>query len=128
MRSETHSRMSNNRDRTMGGLFPKKSHGKAVVVQEKRGRFDDDDLVKQGAAQGAPKKSKKVEVQKSEVPTKPVANAGTLFAIRRDSNKDFCQLMDQAGRWTQFACHELSLCHFAPAGDSFVADQNCPLS
>ncbi len=59
------------------------------LIQEKRGRSDesedDDDSVS--------KKPKKVEteVQKS------VANAGTLLnAIRRDKNKDFCQLMDQA--------------------------------
>ena len=109
----------------MGGLFPKKSHGKAVVVQEKRGRFDEDDVDKQGA----PKKSKKVEVQKSEVSTKPVANAGTLFAIRRDKNKDFCQLMDQAGKWAQFLLLCTIFVSFCSSRvDCFVADQNCPLS
>jgi hypothetical protein len=92
--------MSNHR--SMGGLFPKKSNivpkNKTVQVNTKRERSDEDDRDNEGSS----KKSKtgameqKSEAQKVEA-QELVANAGTLFAIRRDKNKDFCQLMDQAG-------------------------------
>lgn len=88
----------------MDGLFPKKGHSQAV--KEKRGRTKEYDAYNGGASK---KVSKTVEVAQKPKIHKPVvdANAGTLFAIRRDKNKDFCQLMDQAGASTDSCCHGL---------------------